>query len=1157
MLLANVLISALLLDRRILLRYRLRTASISTAYLNLIAKASIRSAAEPSHYYSSALHTSIRSATSLISSQRIKIRASMGIQIALHHQTRYQYDKAISLGPQVIQLRPAPHCRTAILSYSLEVTPVDHILNWYFDPFANHLARLIFPNKMTEFIVDVDLVAELTPYNPFAFFLEPGFESYPFIYGPNLAKSLEPYQSADPAGPLLQSFLDELALDEQGTVSFIVSLNERVRTGISYVTRLEHGVQTCEQTLRERRGSCRDSAWLLVQILRQLGFAARFVSGYLIQLAAEEQTIDTPAGLTSDSADLHAWAEVFLPGAGWIGLDPTSGLFTAEGHIPLACTLTPLEAAPIWGTVEPAQVDFHYHLSVDRLNEAPSLSRPYSDTEWAQVREVAHAIDQDLQEQDVRLTMGGEPTFVGIDEPESPQWNIEALGPLKRSRGLALIRCLREKTAPGALLHFGQGKWYPGEQLPRWAFHCVSRNDGVPVWENGDLIAHEEQDYGFDAGDSYAFMRALTYRLGVNAGDILPAFNPEDPSTPSNDPAGYILPLRRRQPSGRLAWSSQLWFPRPERLVLSPGDSPIGYRIPTEAMPWVAPDELVYEYEDDPSNTTPIKLIKLPAQPDRHPDLFDIEPAPDPLPTLSSTAETATELIRPSLCVEARNGRLHVFLPYTPASADYLDLVAAVEDTCQHLTMPVWVEGYTAPADPRLRAFSLTPDPGVLEVNLPPTNNWDELEEINAVLSDEAHRNRLIAGKFAYDGNHLATGGGSHIVIGAATVPDSPLLRRPDLLRSMVAFWQNHPSLSYLFSGMYVGPTSQYPRVDEARADALYELEVAFSQLPPSDCPPYILDGLFRNLLVDITGNTHRAEFCIDKLYPPEDQGLRLGLLELRAFEMAPHYRMGLVEMLLIRALVGLFWREPFEGSLLRWGTALHDRFMLPHFVQEDFADVLDRLRRSGYRLEDSWFAPHLEFRFPKIGSIAADGVKLELRQALEPWNVLAEETNSGRTGRSVDSSLERMQVKVTGLTTESRYVVTCNGRRVPLHPVGEPGQAVAGIRYRARRLSAALHPTIPVHTPLVFDLIDTLTKRVIGRCTYFAGPPDGSVHTTRPANASEARERRLRRFQVSVPPAEVIELPEAEKNPIFPLTLDLRWPVPGTVQTSFQGLVP
>jgi uncharacterized protein (DUF2126 family) len=457
-----------------------------------------------------------------------------------------------------------------------------------------------------------------------------------------------------------------------------------------------------------------------------------------------------------------------------------------------------------------------------------------------------------------------------------------------------------------------------------------------------------------------------------------------------------------------------------------------------------------------------------------------------------------------------------------------------------------------------MRSFSVTPDPGVLEVNLPPASDWDELEQINTVLVEEAHRNRLTAEKFNYDGGHVATGGGSHIVIGGATVLDSPFLRRPDLLHSMVAFWQNHPSLSYLFSGMFVGPTSQYPRVDEARMDALYELEVAFSQLPSKDCPPFIVDGLFRNLLVDVTGNSHRAEFCIDKLYPPEGLGLRLGLLELRAFEMAPHVRMGLVEMLLIRALVCRFWKRPFEGSLVRWGTALHERFMLPHFVKRDFSDVLTELRQSGYNFEEKWFASHLEFRFPKLGSITAEGVELELRQALEPWNVLAEETTSGGTVRRVDSSLERMQVKLSGFSTESRYVVACNGRKVPLAPTGEPGEAVAGVRYRARRLSAALHPTIPVHTPLVFDIIDRWKDRSIGRCIYHTGPPDGRKYTARPANAREAEERRLERFQESGHTLGPTVAPEQESDPTFPLTLDLRSLAPGQkTQTEKRGLVP
>jgi uncharacterized protein (DUF2126 family) len=739
--------------------------------------------------------------------------------------------------------------------------------------------------------------------------------------------------------------------------------------------------------------------------------------------------------------------------------------------------------------------------------------------------------------------MGGEPTYVGIDQPESMQWNLEALGDIKRTRGLSLIRSLRARTAPAAMLLFAQGKWYPGEPLPRWAFHCVSRMDGVPVWEHGELIATEDQQLGYTVADSLRFIDALAHRLQVTTDNILAAYNPDDKE--ELGPVGYLLPLRRRQPAGALAWSSQLWFPHPERLILSPGDSPIGFRIPTEAMPWVAPDEIAYELELGPDGEPIPDRVKLPVALTRRMDLFAVDPTPDPLPPLSSDAATATVLMRPSLCVEVRDGRMHVFLPFTSVAADYLELVTAIEDTCLHLGMPIWLEGYPPPSDQRLRTFSLTPDPGVLEVNLPPTSGWDDLEELNAILAEEAHANRLIAGKFAYDGSHLATGGGSHIVIGSTSFADSPILRRPDLLRSMVAFWQNHPSLSYLFSGMYVGPTSQYPRVDEARADALYELEVSFSQLATHACPPSVLDGLFRNLLVDVTGNTHRAEFCIDKMCPPQGQGLPLGLLELRAFEMAPHYRMGLVEMLLVRALVCVFWRQPFTGTLLRWGTALHDRYMLPHFVEQDFGDVLAYLRNAGYAFDERWFAARLEFRFPKIGSIAADGVELELRQALEPWNVLAEETTSGRTGRSVDSSMERMQVKLSSATTAGRYVVSCNGRRVPLHPTSEPGEFIAGIRYRARMLSATLHPTIPVHTPLVFELIDTWKNASVGRCTYYAGRPDGALYPARPANAAEARERRQLRFQISEPSSQPVAIPPTENNPVFPMTLDLRWPAP------------
>jgi uncharacterized protein (DUF2126 family)/transglutaminase-like putative cysteine protease len=1063
----------------------------------------------------------------------------MGIQIALNHRTHYRYEKAVSLGPQIIQLRPAFHCRTPVLSYSLDVTPSEHFLSWQLDPSLNRQARLLFPNKTSEFLVEVNLVADLSPINPFDFLLEPATERYPFGYAQDLTRDLFTYLFVEQAGPQLHAFLESLRNQNIGTIDLLLLLNRKVRDEIAYATRLTPGVQTCEETLEKRSGSCRDSAWLLVEILRHLGIAARFVSGYLIQLVEEGTVLNGPSGAQQlDTADLHAWAEAFLPGAGWIGLDPTSGFLAGAGHIPLACTSTAAQAAPISGTAELASADFSYSMSIRRLNDSQVQSTSNAEEQWLRVRQVAHSVDAALETHDVRLTMGGEPTFVGIDDPESAQWNIDALGPIKRNRGLAFIRALRESMAPHALLHYGQGKWYPGEPLPRWALSCFWRADGVPVWEDTDLIAREDHDYGFATDDAFKFMQALTRRLQVTSENALPAF---DPGSESTEPAGYILPIRRRQPDGLLRWSSQWWFPPVDRVVLFPGDSPAGYRIPTEAIPWVAPDELAYEFDDAPY----ADRVRLPQNPSRRMELFALDPVADTLPAVLRAADEVPELIRPSLCVQAREGRLHVFLPYAPVLADYLDLVAAVEDTSRYLKMPVWVEGYAPAADPRLHSLSVTPDPGVLEVNLPPAKNWDELEKINTQVDSEARRNRLTAEKFDYSGNQNATGGGSHIVIGGATIADSPILRRPDLLRSMVAFWQNHPSMSYLFSGLYVGPTSQYPRVDEARTDALYELEVAFRHLPSEGCPPSVVDGLFRNLLADVTGNTHRAEFCVDKLFPPQGLGLPLGLLELRAFEMPPTVRMNLLQMLLIRALVCMFWKEPFEGGLIRWGTVLHDRFMLPHFVRQDFFEVLGELRQSGFNFEDEWFASHLDFRFPKIGSIHAEGVELELRRALEPWNVLAEETASGGTVRSVDSSLERIQVKVSGLTADSRFAVVCNGRRVPLQPTTEPGTAVAGVRFRARRLSATLHPTVPVHAPLVFDLIDSWNERSIGQCIYHVEPPDGRQFTARPANAAEASERRLERFQITRPSPGPRTTLEIENNSIFPGTLDLRVPPP------------
>ena len=1122
-------------------------------------------------------------------------RDSVSIHVALNHVTHYRYDRPVSLSAQLVRLRPAPHCRTRILSYSMRVEPAQHFVNWQQDPQSNYLARLVFPERTSEFRVEVDLVAEMAVHNPFDFFLAPYAERIPFHYEATESVELAPFLVKAAATPGFADYLAKSPRAPMRTIDFLVALNQRVANDIRYLIRMEPGVQTPEQTLQRAAGSCRDSAWLLVQLLRHLGLAARFASGYLIQLTADLKSLDGPSGPPADFTDLHAWCEVYLPGAGWIGLDPTSGLLAGEGHIPLACTPEPSSAAPVSGAVDECKVEFEHRMSVTRVFEAPRVTKPYTDQQWAAIDALGAAIDARLELQDVRLTMGGEPTFVSIDDPDGAEWNTSALGPTKRARAAELYHRLRDRYAPQGLTHFGQGKWYPGEQLPRWSLNCYWRRDGEAIWNERALIADERHDYGVNAEGAQRFLNGVAERLGLDPRFVFPAFEDvfyylwRERRLPANvdpfdsrleDPqerarlmrvysqgleriSGHVLPLAR-DPRGT-RWQSGPWFLRAERCYLIPGDSPMGYRLPLDSQPWVARSDYPYVHAPDPMQSfSPLPRFAQLRTQMRGAAGDGVRsaaargraavPAPDRRPV---ARESAGWISRTALCAEPRGGVLYVFMPPTSDVADYLEIVTAVEATAAQLDLPVLLEGYEPPTDPRLNVFRVTPDPGVIEVNIHPSHNWQELTERTTFLYEAARESRLGTEKFMLDGRHTGTGGGNHFVLGGATAPDSPFLRRPDLLTSLISYWHNHPALSYLFSGLFVGPTSQAPRVDEARNDSLYELELAVQQLPPpgTSVPPWLTDRLLRNLLIDVTGNTHRAEFCIDKLYAPDGPTGRLGLLELRAFEMPPHHRMSLTQQLLLRSLVARFWHEPYRPArLARWGTELHDRFMLPYFVEQDFREVLREQAAAGYPLDPAWFAPHFEFRFPRYGDYAVMGIGMDLRQALEPWHVMGEEGAAGGAVRYVDSSVERLQVRVTGLPPD-RYTVTCNGRAVPLRPTGTPGEFVAGVRYRAWQPSSALHPRIPVHSPLTFDLVDTWMRRSLGGCQYHVTHPGGRSYSTFPVNSFEAESRRLARFfrmghtpgqasmtggalQSGVPAV----LQSAEPaNPDFPFTLDLR----------------
>ncbi|WP_345685761.1 transglutaminase family protein [Novipirellula caenicola] len=1105
----------------------------------------------------------------------------MAIHVGIEHYTRYLYDRPIRMSPHLIRLRPAPHARTPIHDYQLKIEPAEHHLHWQQDPFGNQIARIIFPEPVTEFVVDVQLVAEMTVINPFDFFVEDYAEKFPFDYEPLQHHELAPYFELTDNGPLLADWIAGIDLTPRRCVDFLVYINSKLQADIGYNIRMEVGIQTCEETLKMRTGSCRDTAWLLVQILRHIGLAARFVSGYLVQLTPDEKSLDGPSGTDHDFTDLHAWTEVYIPGAGWIGLDPTSGLFAGEGHIPLACTPDPVSAAPVTGASDKCEVTFEFRNVVTRVHEDPRVTKPYTDDQWESICTLGRQVDKELNELDVRLTMGGEPTFVSIDDMDGAQWNTEALGVHKRERAGVLLKRLKDSFAHGALLHYGEGKWYPGEPLPRWALGCFWRNDGIPLWRDERLIADETRPTNVTVHDAERFGQVVASKMGIDSRFLIAAREDwlyylwrESQQQVGADnivipwarqyrddlslalargldkAIGYALPMRYDWSRDR--WRSGTWtFPRGE-MFLMPGGSPMGLRLPLGQLPWAIEELVEYDY---------IAPSIEPPQHDGGIGTATAPPAADAKPeTVRAYFKQMMEVPYTALCIEPRNGHLYVFMPRLENFDHFAELLAAIEDTAAELQLPVLIEGYEPPDSPQLDSLKVTPDPGVIEVNIQPADNWDDLQQNTVTLYEQARLSRLATEKFMLDGRHTGTGGGNHVTLGAEQPSDSPFLRRPDLLRSLITYWQHHPSLSYLFSGLFIGPTSQAPRIDERGNHLLDELEVSLGEIE-TGVSPIELDYSLRSFLADLTGNTHRAEFCIDKLYPADRPKGRLGLLEFRAFEMPPHSQMSLAQMLLLRALIAKFWRKPYRHRLVRWGTALHDRFMLPHYVRSDFQSVMQELAEDGYPFELGWYEPFFEFRFPVYGRVQYGGVELELRMALEPWLVLDEEDGAQRQARVVDSAVERLEIICRGLDPK-RYRVTCNRRSLPLHETGAANEYVAGVRFKAWKAAFGLHPTIDMHAPLVFDVFDIQLGRSIGGCVYHVSHPGGLGYETFPVNAFEAEARRMSRFwswghSAGDPPrpkwvdqlkdyyAELPPLghrdPASKINSDYPHTLDLR----------------
>tara|TARA_R110002049_G_scaffold4601_5_gene32614 strand:- start:850809 stop:854156 length:3348 start_codon:yes stop_codon:yes gene_type:complete len=1040
----------------------------------------------------------------------------MTTRVALSQHVGYVFDRQMDPTTLWLRLRPAPHTAAKLEAYSIKVHVAQPWLTWARDPFENHLGRLDLPEPFSAIAFDSEFIADLEPVNPFDFFVEPYANDFPFEYPDQLRKELTPYLHRTTCGPAFVDWLIDLDRSPRYMVEFLTKMKDHVCENLTLKGLSDDKPIDLDAVIRQGGGSPRDLAWVLTQSLRALGLAARFTSGYLISLGLDEEG-NIREDESDDMASMHAWSEVFVPGAGWIGLDPSMGVFTAENHIPLASAPDPFRTVPVVG-VDPTRVSSERNeIRIRRLLPV-TPDEPLSETHVRDITAAGRMVDAALREEQVKLCSSAEVNFVSAVNAGAAEWTDQTMGPDKLRSAYALLDRLRTQWAPGAAVHLCQGEHIQGEASARWRLSCCYRSDGQPLWRNGKLLAGDRcPDRIATATDARLFSQSLADNLGIHSQFVTAAHedpfeyfaaNPmtlplapqaddlSDPlgrqrlanqlSTPQSEPAGYVLPLR--WDFTKQQWTSGTWTFRRDHLYLLPGSFAMGFRLPLHSLSKDAtePDDIAIE---------PSLFEEKPVLPETHGEVsarqFELSHISDAQqhPAVADDKRNV-RAPRTAICVEVRDGVIHVFIPPIHYVEHYVGLVAAVESAAQIHGLPVVLEGYEPPPDPRLKRFAIEPDNGLLRLFLPMASSWQQQSELYDVAYTEG---KAVGLDYEHGGRRdearQRPNSYTSLTLAGPTPAESPFLTRPQILRSLIAYWQNHPSLSYFFSGTLIGPSGTAPRPDEGRDDALYELGIALERFPKDSSLPWMPDRLLRHLLADSSGNMHRAETRVDQLYAPERQSRRRGQIVLRSFDMPSHPRLADLQSLLVRSLIARFSHLSYTKPLIDWQSALHDRFMLPEVLWDDLSEIIDELKESGFPLQREWFAPLKEFNFPKLGSVQIGDITLELRRAHEPWPLLAEEITGGGMARFIDIANERIQVAVTGMPPD-RYALMCNQQSVPMNPGVVQGDYVAGVRYKACQPPSTLHPTVWPTSELVFDLIDTWTGRAIGGCTYYPAPP-------------------------------------------------------------------